>query len=65
MDISIKIELRQVYGETKFYPACDKALRLAQIAGTKTLTRATLEQAEAMGFHVKVVAANASWKEVA
>lgn len=43
-----------VYGQRKFYPACEKAETLARIAGTKTLTEGTLEQAQKLGFTVRL-----------
>jgi hypothetical protein len=41
----IEITVREVYGETKYYPANVAAHALAAIAGTKTLTKATVRQA--------------------
>jgi hypothetical protein len=39
-----------------------KTTKLAALAGSKTLTTRTLEQATAMGFSVMVVAKPVSWK---
>lgn len=38
----IKIEQREVYGNTLFYPACDKSRALARISGKVTLTLGAL-----------------------
>jgi hypothetical protein len=53
---SIKITLREVYGETKAYPACHKALIFAEMLGTKTLTQRALRDIQRLGFEVEVVA---------
>ena len=51
---TIVIEVRNVYGENKMYPVCDKAKAFAAIAGTKTLTAATIGHADALGFSVRI-----------
>jgi hypothetical protein len=51
--IKIQIQLRSVYGEEKAYPANDAARCIANIAGTKTLTRATLLNVLAMGHDIE------------
>jgi len=55
MNTTIRIEIRNVYGELKAYPLCEKASLFAAIAGTKTLTRSTLMQILAIGFSIEVV----------
>lgn len=52
---SIKIEIRNVYGEDKAYPVCQDAEIFARLAGTKTLTRATLANVLALGYAIDVV----------
>ena len=52
MDITINI--RPVYGQLKAYPVSDAAKALAEIAGTTTLTKRTLQLAETMGHKVVV-----------
>lgn len=49
----ILVTLRDVYGETKAYPANEQARLLAEIAGTKTLTHRTLALAERMGATIQ------------
>lgn len=50
--MEIQIELREVYGRTVAYPVNNNAGRLADIAGTKTLTLRHLEMAAQMGMQV-------------
>ena len=42
------------YGREAIYPACPKSQTFAHIAGTKTLTRATLRHIKALGYTVNV-----------
>ena len=49
---NITIEVRDVYGQVKFYPTCDSAKLFADIAGTKTLTADALKKIEALGYVV-------------
>jgi hypothetical protein len=48
----IQIQIRNVYGEEKAYPANDAAKGIANIAGTKTLPRWVLLNVLAMGCDV-------------
>lgn len=52
--MKIQIEAKEVYGETKVYPVCEKAKLFASIAGTKTLTRAVLEDIARLGYQVEL-----------
>lgn len=47
--LTVQIQIRNVYGEEKAYPANDQARCIAAIAGTKTLTRHSLVYVLAMG----------------
>lgn len=47
--MTVKIEIKSVYGELKAYPANKTADHFCLIAGTKTLTRNTLLNILAMG----------------
>lgn len=60
----VTIEVRSVYGAPKAYPACDRACAFARIAGTTTLTGATLREIAGMGFEI-ISRANADWRGVA
>lgn len=50
---TIRVQVKSVYGEDKFYPACPQAQMFADIAGTKTLTEATLRILIRAGWEVK------------
>jgi hypothetical protein len=50
-----QIEVKEVYGNRTIYPVNDQAKLLAQIAGTKTLTVATLNLAKKLGFTFEIV----------
>jgi hypothetical protein len=62
MNKRVEIEVRNVYGVPTIYPVNDQAKLLAKIAGTKTLTNATLAVAEQMGFAIVTVTAAQGWK---
>ena len=49
MSQSILVDVRDVYGRETIYPACPTAELLAQLAGTRTLTRAALATIRALG----------------
>lgn len=46
----ITVKMKQVYGNTTYYPACPDSLLFARIAGTKTLTPAALSAIKALGY---------------
>jgi hypothetical protein len=48
----IEIETREVYGLTKAYPVNEAAHVLAELVGTKTLTRVTLDRAAKLGHEI-------------
>jgi hypothetical protein len=52
--MEIQVLVREIYGQIKFYPKCDKARTFASIAGTTTLTEATLRKVMQLGYEVKV-----------
>jgi len=62
MKTTIEIEVRSVYGTPTIYPVNDQAKLLAKIAGTKTLTNASLALAEQMGFAIVTVAKPQNWR---
>ncbi len=63
--MTIQIEVRNVYGQIKVYPACEKARHFAKIAGTTTLTHATLSEIEALGYEIVNATESLSWKHAA
>ena len=62
MDRSIKITERNVYGETKFYPACDTSKVLCEVAGTKQVTPSMISILKANGS--KIVVAPVASREI-
>jgi hypothetical protein len=50
--MQITIQMRNVYGEPKAYPADASAEMFATIAGTKILTRNTLREVIRLGFTI-------------
>ena len=55
MNQEIQLLVKDVYGKRKFYPLCDKAKVFASIAGTTTLTEATIKSIVQLGYDVRVV----------
>jgi hypothetical protein len=53
--LSVKVEVRSVYGNEAIYPVCFYAARFAGIAGKKTLSRTDLMNIKALGFTVEEV----------
>lgn len=54
--MKITVKHRSVYGIDTFYPACPAAELFARIAGTKTLTRNTLRDVQALGYDIELQA---------
>lgn len=52
---TIKVMLRNVYGEEKIYPACGKAEVFVELLGQKTLTYKQIELIKQLGFTVEIV----------
>ena len=48
------VRVRSVYGVPNIYPVNDSAEAFARIAGTKTLSRSVLEEAERLGYSIVV-----------
>jgi len=52
---TIRITSKNVYGETKYYPACPYSESIARIAGTKTLTESTLREIrDNLGYEIEL-----------
>jgi hypothetical protein len=51
---SITVELKSIYGVQAIYPACHASKLFADIAGTKTITRAAVAKIKALGYSVTV-----------
>jgi hypothetical protein len=52
MSKSILIEVKTQCGNNVIYPACNNAETFAKLAGTKTLTKHTLELIEQLGYEI-------------
>jgi hypothetical protein len=52
----IFVTIKNVYGNEQIYPVCVNAEIFAQIAGTKTLTKQTINLIKDLGFNIQVVA---------
>jgi hypothetical protein len=50
--LTLTVKARDVYGVKTYYPADDTARAFARIAGTKTLTLATIREAQKLGYHI-------------
>jgi hypothetical protein len=64
---TITIVVRDVYGKPCVYPVCAAAKTFAQIAGTKTLSHATLIAIESLGYEIVEAAPRPSlsaWKRL-
>ena len=52
--MKITVEIKMVYGNERIYPICDKALLLAKLAGSVTLTRASIDIIKKLGYEIVV-----------
>jgi len=52
--MNITVEIREVYGQSKIYPVCDKAKIFAEIAGTTTLLPRDIQRIQVLGYEVLV-----------
>jgi len=50
----ITVTIKSIYGSQAIYPACERALVFASIAGTRTLTPQVIKQIKALGYEVRV-----------
>ena len=57
METVIQVQVRNVYGNALIYPVNQAAQLIANIAGTRTLSRANLAAAQQLGFQVQEVPA--------
>ena len=53
--MEIQVQVKNVYGTEKVYPACEKSQVFASIANSKTLTESTLKDIYKLGYEIKVV----------
>ncbi len=58
MGLTIKIQPKNVYGKTMYYPMCKNALSFCALLGTKTLTLENLRVIRELGFTHVIEAAD-------
>ena len=51
---TITVRLEQQYGQQTVQPACETARLFAQLAGTKTLTKPSIELIKQLGYEIRV-----------
>lgn len=64
METKIIIKVQSIYGGYRVYPVNAQAILLAEIAGTKTLTRRALFRAEQMEFQIVQIDQVVPWQTV-
>jgi len=52
----IRVEVKEVYGNTLIYPVCRHAQLFADLTGKKTLTPQAVRLIKALGYEVESVA---------
>ena len=53
--MSIKISIKNVYGNWLFYPECKISKGIAAIAKSKTLTKDNLDILQSIGYEINLV----------
>jgi hypothetical protein len=56
--MTVQVRVKSVFGTDTVYPANAAAITFAEIAGTKTLTAATMRGIRALGYAVEVLTGN-------
>lgn len=51
--MEITIEVRNIYGEDKVYPVCERAQHFARLLDQKTFTTANLANIRLLGYSVR------------
>ncbi len=54
--MKLLVEIRNVYGNERIYPLCNKAVIFCQMLGRQTLTRGDIEYIKALGYTIEVKA---------
>jgi hypothetical protein len=52
MNKTITVLTKDVYGQEKIYPVSEEAIKLAKLAGTKTLTPAAIQIIKSLGYSI-------------
>ena len=54
--MTIKVTIKNVYGNRLIYPACDRAKAFTHLTGKKTLSHYNVETIKRLGYKVEVIA---------
>jgi len=52
---TIRVEVKEVYGNTLIYPVCRRAQLFADLTGKKTLTPQAVRLIKALGYEIETV----------
>ena len=53
-ELSILVEVKNIYGDERIYPICEKAKLFALLTGCKTLSRVAINHIKSLGYVVNV-----------
>jgi hypothetical protein len=53
--MEIQIEMKNLYGENKYYPICEKSKIFADLLKQKTLTKNDLEKIKSLGIQINLI----------
>ena len=62
MQRTIKIQIRNVYGNETIYPACPTAVFFCRLARTKTITEDMLRLIRGQGYEIQVEAPTVTFR---
>jgi hypothetical protein len=51
---TVKVEIKQVYGMERIYPACDIAKKLNLLMSSKTFSRRDIDVIKSLGYVIEV-----------
>ena len=54
MKKEITVKIKDVWGQERIYPMCEKGKLFSNIAGSKCLSRFDIEKIKRLGFEIKV-----------
>jgi hypothetical protein len=57
MTQTIKVEVKQVYGVERIYPACEVAKKLNSLMPSKTFSRQDIDVIKSLGYNIQVQSA--------
>ena len=53
--MEISIEIKEVYGQQRFYPACEISRNLLKLTGKKTFTKDVLKTIQELDYSIKIM----------